>query len=106
MCSSDLPQFKLHAPGQNSVGGEFEGLDGMMTHLGSMHALSNGTMKLDPHSYFADDNWGMVISHITAERDGKKLDVQGFGLWRFEDGKLTDHWEYADNAAVWDDFWS
>ena len=100
------PEFKLHAPGQNRVAGEFAGLDGLMTHLGAMQDLSGGTMKLDAHTFLADETWGMVISHVTAERDGKKLDAQGFGVWRFQDGKLIDHWENTSDQAHWDDFWS
>jgi hypothetical protein len=43
---------------------------------------------------------------MTAERNGKHLDTWGFGLWRFEDAQLTDHWESVGDQAHWDDFWS
>lgn len=48
----------------------------------------------------------MVVSRITAESNGKKLDVRGFGPWRFQDGKLIDNREIANDQAHWDAFWS
>lgn len=100
------PDFKLHAPGNNLISGEFTGLDGMFAHLGKAHELSDGTMKLEPFSYSCDGDWGMVVSRITAARNGKDLDIIGIGIWRFADGKLAHHWEFADNQAKWDQFWS
>lgn len=99
-------EFKLHSPGQSPVAGEFDGLDGLIAHLSYMQELSGNTMRLEPQSFLADEKWGMVVSRITAERNGRQLDMPGFGLWRFQDGKLIDHWESVSNQARWDDFWS
>ena len=100
------PEFKVHAPGQNLIAGEFAGLDGLMAHLSKMQELTNSSLKLQPVSFLADDGWGMVVSQLSAERNDKRLDAQGFGVWRFQDGKIIDHWEAVSDQAHWDDFWS
>jgi len=106
-----LPQhlhsdFKLHSPGKSLVAGEFAGLEGMIGHLTHMQTLSDNTMKLQASNFMADEKWGIGVSRITALRDDKQLDTVGFGLWRFADGKLIDHWEFVSDQNAWDDFWS
>lgn len=100
------PDFKLYSPGQNLVAGVFDGLEGMFQHVGQMNELADDGMSLEGHTFLADENWGLAVSHVTAERNGKKLDVQGLGIWRFKDGKLYKHWEAVSDPDAWDDFWS
>lgn len=98
--------FTLHTPGNSPLAGKFVGLEEFGQHLEAIQELSNGTFKLEPLTFMAADDWGLCISRLTAERNGKSLDTNGFGLWRFEDGKLAEHWEYNRHAAEWDRFWS
>lgn len=100
------PDFKVHALGSSPIAGDYEGLDGLVAHMTDMQERSGGTMQLDAHTFMADGDWGMVISRVTATRDGKSLDVQGVGVWELKDGKLLKHWETASDPAAWDAFWS
>ena len=101
------PEFTLYSPGQSLVAGKFLGAEGMKGHLGQMQALSNNTLRMElQNTFLANEAWGIVVSRITAQRDGKLLDTWGFGIWRFEDGKLIAHWEGVGDQAHWDSFWS
>ena len=99
--------FTVHSPGQNLIAGTYVGPQAFKDHMARMQALCNHTFKEElQDTFLANDTWGVVVHRMTAERNGKRLDTWGFGLWRFEDGKLTDHWESVGDQAHWDDFWS
>ena len=101
------PDFTLHSPGQGLIAGTFSGAEGMKAHFAKMQELSGGSLKqVRVDNVLADDTWAMVPSRLTGERNGKQLDTWGFGLWRFKDGLLIDHWESVGDQAHWDDFWS
>lgn len=101
------PDFTVHSPGQNILAGTYVGPEAFKAHIERIHALTNNTFKEElQNTFLANDTWGLVVHRMTAERNGKRLDTWGFGLWRFEDGKLTDHWESVGDQAHWDDFWS
>lgn len=101
------PDFTLYSPGNSPIAGTFHGKDEMLEHFADMERLSGGTFKHDvQEAFLADDKWGMVVNILEGERNGITLDMWGFGLWRFEDGLLRDHWESPADTAKWDEFWS
>jgi len=99
--------FTVHSPGQNLIAGTYVGSEAFKAHMAKMQALCDHTFREElQNTFLANDTWGLVVHRMTAERNGKRLDTWGFGLWRFEDGQLTDHWESVGDQAHWDDFWS
>ncbi|MCJ2188444.1 nuclear transport factor 2 family protein [Novosphingobium beihaiensis] len=101
------PDFMLYSPGQNLIAGVFHGAEGMKAHFEQMDAMTSNTLTHNlTGTYLADGGWGMVVHRLTAQRNGKALDTQGFGLWQFKDGLLSGHWESVGDQAHWDDFWS
>lgn len=101
------PDFTLHSPGRSPIAGTFYGAEGIRKHFADFERLSSGSYKHDvQEAYLADDNWGMVVSVMEGERNGVSLDMWGFGLWRFKDGLLIDHWETLSDPEQWDKFWS
>ncbi|QKS00093.1 nuclear transport factor 2 family protein [Sphingomonas sp. CL5.1] len=101
------PDFTVHSPGQNLIAGTYVGPEAFKAHMAKMQSLCGNTFREElQDTFLANDTWGLVVHRMTAERNGKRLDTWGFGLWRFEDGKLTDHWESVGDQAHWDDFWS
>ena len=99
--------FTVHSPGRNLIAGTYVGADAFKAHMAKMQSLCGNTFREElQDTFLANDTWGLVVHRMTAERNGKRLDTWGFGLWRFEDGKLTDHWESVGDQGHWDDFWS
>lgn len=99
--------FTVHSPGQNILAGTYVGAQAFKDHIARIHALTDNTFKEELQgTFFADETWGLVVHWMTAQRNGKSLATWGFGLWRFENGLLTDHWESVGDQAHWDDFWS
>ena len=101
------PDFTLHSPGNSPIAGTFHGAEGIREHFADMDARSTGSFNHDVHeAYLADENWGMVVHCMQGERNGVHLDMWGFGLWRFKDGLIIDHWENVADPKLWDQFWS
>ena len=42
----------------------------------------------------ADDTWAVVHGHVAGEFEGRKMDAESLGIWRFAaDGTIVEHWE-------------
>ena len=79
----------------------------MLKHLEDHHSRTGGTFRAKHQGVFlADDEWGLVPVRLSAERNGKKLDMMAFGVWRFKDGKFLDHWENPVDMKAFDEFWA
>lgn len=101
------PDYKNHTPGNNPIAGSHAGPEGMMKHFEDHRFHSGGTFRAQHQDVFlADDVWGYVPVRLTAERNGKKLDMLAFGVWRFIDGKFVDHWENPTDLKAFDEFWA
>lgn len=46
------------------------------------------------------------IHHNSAEKKGKRLDVDCCLVFEVKDGRVTDGREYFYDLDAWDDFWS
>jgi ketosteroid isomerase-like protein len=80
------------------------------------HARNKHTWDLESHKKFWTDLTAKVTIHSqTAEGDfvatrfttaltynGKQLDLEGMNLMRFENGKIAELWEYADQKKQGD----
>ena len=101
------PDFKLHSPGHNLIAGTYVGPEGFTEHVKHMQLLCDGSFEEElQDTFLANDRWGLVVHRMTAIRGSQNLDMWGFGLWRFDNGWLTDHWEAVGDQTLWDEFWS
>src|SRR2546423_11837806 len=57
-----------HAPGRNALAGTFRGKNEVFGNLQSVMEMTGGTFKLDIHDLLADDEHGVVLVGVTAER--------------------------------------
>jgi ketosteroid isomerase-like protein len=101
------PDYVLHAPSHGSASGDYRGEGGHLRHGELLRALSDNTFRVQAAgSFLADDQWGVVPSRVTASRNGKSLDQQTFGLWRFRDGLVAEHWALPGDPVAFNDFLS
>lgn len=101
------PDYVCHTPGSSPVAGRVSGADGMRRHIEQGQALSNGSFRVTHQGVFlADDRYGLVPVRLTGERPGRTLDIAAFGIWRFEGGRIAEHWENPLDLRAFDAFWS
>jgi len=61
---------------------------------------TNGTLEMDVEHIVANDSFGTVLGTLRA-KFGETEFAQAFcGLWRFRDGKITEHWENIYDPAL------
>lgn len=99
------PDFVCHTPGRSQISGNYKGTDFLTVRIAKVAELTGGTFRarsLGP--MLVNDEWGMVPVQVSAERDGKKMDMPAFGIWRFKDGQVLEHWEMNYDQAAFDEF--
>lgn len=98
--------YVCHTPGSSPVAGRVTGADGMRRHIEQGQELSGGSFRVTHQGHFlADDHWGMVPVRLTGERAGRTLDMPAFGIWRFDAGRIAEHWENPLDIPAFDAFW-
>ena len=95
-----------HSPGRNALAGTFRGKNEVFGNLQSVMEMTGGTFKLDIHDLLADDEHGVVLVGVTAERNGKTLKDNTVQVWHLKDGKATESWLHPGDAYASDEFWS
>jgi ketosteroid isomerase-like protein len=95
-----------HNPGRNLISGDFVGREAAFAAFAKEFELSGGTYSPTIHDVVANDEHIIALMHATAEREGKKLDMDYALIFHVKAGRLTEGWDlWTDQAAV-DEFWS
>ena len=99
------PDYVCHTPGRSQVAGDFKGWEHRTKHGAQIGELTNRTFRVQPvGTFLVNDEWGLVPVQISAERNGKTMDMRAFGVWRFSEGKVAEHWEMNWDQAAFDEF--
>ena len=100
------PDIIFHVPGNNQVSGDYKGVDDVFGFFGKLIEGTNGTFKIDPHDFLANEDHGVAIVTTSGERDGKSLSMKTVHVWNVDaEGKLTENWTFVEDQATADDFW-
>jgi hypothetical protein len=70
-----------------------------MAHERALIALTNDTLVMDVEHITATDYFGAVLGVLRATSP-KPIAMPFCGLWRFDNGRITEHWENAYSAAA------
>ncbi|MEV0090225.1 nuclear transport factor 2 family protein [Streptomyces sp. NPDC050738] len=60
---------------------------------------SAGTLVMDVEHITANDHFGTVLGTLVARFGGQDFADSFCGLWRFEGGRITEHWENNHDPA-------
>ncbi len=64
------------------------------------------TLKVEAQGFLGGDNYGAILLHVTASRQGKKLDDDQMLVGKIRDGRVTEMWQTSTNQQASDEFWS
>lgn len=96
-----------HSPGKNPIAGDFKGMDAVFAQFGRYGSGTDGTFKAILQTVAICDDGRLVgIHRNTAERKGRKLDVNCCLVFEFKDGLVMKGTEYIYDQAAWDAFWA
>jgi hypothetical protein len=92
----------VHIPGKNQLSGTYKGKGETATMLGKIDTLSGGTIKRELHDITSSDTHAVVLTRITAQRDGKAFSYNAAVVLDIHDGKVTEQWMLNDDQATVD----
>ena len=98
--------IRYHVPGRGPVAGDYEGQEQMLGQSARTFELTGGTFSAEFHDALGNDEHGVAMLTVHAERAGKKLNQNVVLVYHFRDGKIAEVWNHpADQYAI-DEFWS
>ena len=94
-----------HWPGRSSVSGEYRGREAALGLLRGFIELTGGRLTVEPLDMLEGDSHLMSFTHVTAERDGDRLDVVMADAMRFgDDGRVVEFWTLSNDQEAVDRF--
>jgi len=98
-------EITWHVPGRSPLSGDYRGHNGVLSFFGKCQELSDGTLKVGADEILADGERVVVLSTVTAERNGQSLAASEVHRWRVVDGKAVEFREFQGDEQGEDEFW-
>ena len=95
-----------HIPGKSFLANDYRGQEEVFGLFGRLMQLTNGTFRVDSHDALANDRGGVFIDRLTAQRDGRTLDVRLLLHVVIEDGRIVEGFDHFHPEHAWDAFWA
>jgi len=96
----------FHIPGESPMSGDYEGFEQAMGFFQRANERSGGTFKSEVKKILANRNMVMVSQHVTGQREGKSLDMEGAFVIRLENGQWKELWAFHFDEQQAHNFWS
>jgi hypothetical protein len=91
-------------PGRNSLAKDYKGQAEVFGFFGRLMELTGGTFKVQSIDMFANDAGGVFVDRVTAERNGKKLDVRLILHVTIRGGQIVEGVDAFHHEHLWDAF--
>jgi uncharacterized protein len=96
-----------HQPGGSHLSGLHTGKQKLFEHLGKFMQLSDNTFRVSKvGSVMANDDMVSATLHFMAERQDRRLSMDGVDVMRIADGTIKEVWLFSSDQAAEDAFWS
>lgn len=95
-----------HIGGDNTFSGDYEGRDSIFTHFMTIGGETAGTLSLEIHDVLATDEHAVALLRERGQRNGRALDMNKVHVYHVRDGQAIESWEYSEDQAAYDAFWS
>jgi uncharacterized protein len=94
--------IRWHETGHSELAGTYEGPNAVFAFFGRLFDLTEGTLKVEPRAYLADDNYGAAPVTLTAHRGDRSAEVLNVHLVRFENGLVAEFWDTSTDEDALD----
>lgn len=95
-----------HVGGRGPLSGSYKGIDEVLGMFGEIVQRSDGTFSNEVHDVVANDEHAVALTSTTAQREGRRLNSEGVGVFHIKGGKVTEAWFTSQDQAAADEFWS
>ena len=100
------PDIVWHAPGRSQLAGDHQGVDAVLGYFGRTMELTGGNFGVEVHDVVANDEHGVGLNSVHAEREGRTLEDNNTLVFHIRDGKVTEVWQYWTDQYAADDLFS
>ena len=96
----------LHVSGRSGLAGDYQGREAILGLSRRMSELTGGTFRFTQSKVVADDDQAMVrLGHVSATREGKRLDTDVVHVVSLRNGRAREIWIFHQDQRQVDDFW-
>lgn len=95
-----------HVAGRGPFAGDYKGWGEVIGLFGKQVEATGGTLKLELHDLFANDEHAVALVRTTAQRNGKSLDDRGVHVVHLRDGKIAESWFHFMDQYEVDEFFA
>ena len=95
-----------HTPGRGQLAGDHRGKDQVLSMLATQAELTGGTFRAELHDVLANDEHGVSLAKVRAERGGKTLEDNAVLVFHIRDGKTSEVWLHPGDVYAGDEFFS
>lgn len=107
MAASLADDAVWHVGGTHPLSGDYRGREAILGYFDTVRRETGDSMRLEPLEVLANDRHGAAFLRVTADRQGRQLDVVVADAFRFDaDGRILEFWAHATDQAAIDAFWS
>ena len=103
-CFSDDVVWRV--PGTSVLAKDYRGRDAVFGFFGKLMELTDGTFRVESLDLFANDRGGVFVDRVTAERNGRTLDVRLLLHITIRDGRIVEGVDHFHHEHAWDAFWA
>ena len=100
------PDVVWHAPGRGLLAGDHQGVDAVLGYFGRTMELTDGNFRVEVHDVVANDERGVGLNSVHAERPGRTLEDNNTLVFHVRDGKVTEVWQYWSDQYAADELFS
>ena len=94
-----------HVPGRSPLSGDYGGHEEVMGFFQRSMELSGGTLRVEADEILADGERVVVLTTVSAERNGHSWSSPEVHVWRVVDGKAVEFREFQGDQQIEDEFW-
>jgi ketosteroid isomerase-like protein len=96
-----------HVGGNHALSGDYRGRDALLDYFAKVRDQTGGSLTVTSESILASDRHTAMFTRVTAQRDGRSLDVTMAQVLSVgADGNWREYWALANDQAAVDAFWS
>jgi len=92
-----------HVNGRSQFAGEYRGPEAVFGFFGKLMEVTEGSLRVDLHALFADDDHGVALVVTTASRGGRSVNVNVTHVFHMRDGKVVEFWDASTNQYAFDE---
>ena len=95
-----------HVPGRGQLAGDKKGRKATVEYYGQLGVLSEGTVKVELHDVFGNDEHVVGLHSTSAQRGGKSFMTTEVIVFHLQGGRISEAWEHPFNLYEQDEVFS